>query len=469
MSANTLVTPPIVSFQTYPYFPFVMWPNGKPCFHINAYILSKRGKTGATHKSYATKLVHLVRYCFQENISFEQFSDSYMEAFVKQLLNEKREKEPTIPARARRRVREIIAQTIDFFFWLQENRLFKYMHIPLIGPISTTPQITVTQKSAAVTGLNRKNVVYWEHHAMPTASSLNEKRPITKASIEAIENAIYEFSQLENQSEYTLRREKDVVHFKAKLKYLRERRAFMIWLFWRVGLRPSEAELMNESDHGMIIKEKVLLLTTAKRRKLDRPVRRFPIDVKDAVRVTRYLAQRNRYLIHLTDTGRLSQSNGAMFLTEKGGPLSKESMTRDFSRLVHRAGLGDVRTCLSMFRHRWITMMVLVHLKEFMKATGSTRSTATTDDYRMILRKVADLTGHKNPDSLWAYIDLAWKEHGVWDSANDSLEMQRRLDQHNSELLDIRTIMSNPDIEAEEKVRLAQERLLELTVGGIFQ
>jgi hypothetical protein len=71
---------------------------------------------------------------------------------------------------------------------------------------------------------------------------------------------------------------------------------------------------------------------------------------------------------------------------------------------------------MSMFRHRFITNMVKLHLLAFFdRNPDKHRYSMQPTDYRTVLKSVATLTGHGGELSLMSYIDLAWEELGVFD------------------------------------------------------
>ena len=85
-----------------------------------------------------------------------------------------------------------------------------------------------------------------------------------------------------------------------------------------------------------------------------------------------------------------------------------------------------------MFRHRFITIQVAHRLKEYIGQH------LPMDVAHSILVKVAELTGHKDPMSLWKYIDLAWDELRVWDVAERVLRFRARAE---GSLRQIETLM----------------------------
>jgi len=204
---------------------------------------------------------------------------------------------------------------------------------------------------------------------------------------------------------------------------------FMIWMMMRTGLRPAELSEMSIKDHENILTTRALKIPTKKRRKVVAPIRHFPILLDAATVVYRFLLSRTAYCGALKRAGITPEPGTAFFLTPEGKPIKKTSLEKDFERLVVLAGYKDVQACLSMFRHRFITYEVIVHLKEFIEESGKSRQMMTITDYESILKRVADKTGHGSVQSLWHYIDLAWEELGVWANTDKALARLHAFDQ----------------------------------------
>jgi len=110
-----------------------------------------------------------------------------------------------------------------------------------------------------------------------------------------------------------------------------------------------------------------------------------------------------------------------MFLSTEpgnfGGAIAKSGLDKDFEKLCNYAGYRNHQSCFSMFRHRFITDLVLMHLRAWDEQKGEMNKR----DYRTMLEKVREKTGHKTTDPLWYYIDLARDMVGVWDPVNKAV------------------------------------------------
>jgi site-specific recombinase XerD len=418
-----------VATQIIPALPFMYWPSNKPCEPVNMYLLDTAHEvTGDSLKTYAAQLSHLVRYCGVNNLGIEQLTDAHLHELSRQLQEERSHRHPLESARNSNTVRDILSRTLRFLLWYQET-LMLHLRTPLIGEQKCSPQITVKRvKNDWSSG--KRGEYYYTHSAMPTSVSREPKRPIARSIIEDIQRAIYRQSVLEDRSKrFTQRYVNDPDLLRAQLEYIRARRTFMIWMMMRTGLRPAELVQMSVKDHETILATRTLKIPTKKRRKVTAPMRHLPILLDAATVIYRYLLSRTAYCDAIQRAGNEPNPGSAFFLTLDGEPIKKTSLEKDFERLAVLAGYKNVQACLSMFRHRFITYEVTVHLKEFIDKAGKSRQMMTDIDYESILKRVSTKTGHGSVQSLWHYIDLAWEELGVWASTDKALARLHAFDQ----------------------------------------
>ena len=448
-----------VTSQIIPAFPFMYWPSGKPCEPVNMYLLDIAHKvSGDSLRTYAAELSHLVRYCGQKHISIESLTDADMHALSNQLQKEKSRRNPLERARNDNTVRAILSRAIRFLLWYQKH-IMLLLRTPLIGEQNLSPQITVKQiKNDKGKTRNRQIEYYYTHSAMPTQESREPKRPIATSIIEDIERSINRLSILKEQSARLVQRYRNnPALLVAQLEYMRARRHFMVWLMMHTGLRPAELVEMSVRDHINILVTRILKLPTKKRRKIKAPIRSLPILLNAATVVHRYLIARTTYCETLKSAGGEPNPGDAFFLTMDGEPIKKSSLEKDFERLAAHAGYKDVQACLSMFRHRFITYEVIVHLKEFIENAGKSRQMMTDIDYESILKRVSAKTGHGSVQSLWHYIDLAWEELGVWGSIDKAIARLHAADQLFADLLALQhDIEASGNRQANKKVDLKQ-------------
>jgi len=445
-----------IHHQVIERFPFVRWPDGEPCEPVNAYLLeSAPALTGDTLKTYAAELSPLVRYCESAAIGFEQLDDGHIFEFSQQLQTERSPTQPASRVRNNNTVRTLLQRAIAFLQWYQAHLMLP-TQTPLIGDMQAAPRVVVRRLHSPRGG--RQGTYYYLHRAMPTANSREPKRPLPQSIIEDIERMIETLSHLEAQTEHTKRRySKRPERLAAQLEYVRARRRFMVWIMKRTGLRPAEMVEMPLRESTSILQTQRLIIPTKKRRRRVAPLRSFPVTLRDATIVQRYLIAREKYVREIHESDPAYRGPETLFVGVDGKAIRKTSLEKDFERLVKACGHTEVQACLSMFRHRFITYEVMAHLKEFMGSAGKTRQLMTDSDYRSILKRIAAKTGHGSPESLWHYIDLAWAEMDVWANVDRHLERVYAADGLHQELLDLgRTVRAKPELSAEQILDLAE-------------
>lgn len=428
-----------ITSQTISAFPFTYWASGKPCMPVNMYLLDIAPEvTGDSLRTYATQLSHLVRYCSTELISIESLTDAHIHELSQRLQKQKSGCHPLERKRNDNTVRKILSRAIQFLMWYQKNVIL-VLRTPLIGEANVSAQITVKRnRNDKKRSKTSRAEFYYTHSAMPTSESREPKRPIGLSIIEDIQKIINRQSVLEDRSPHFVQRYRNNLDLlAAQLEYMRARRHFMIWMMTHTGLRPSELVEMDVSEHKDILTKRILKIPTKKKRKIIAPKRSFPILLNAAAVVSRYLIARTTFCEALKIAGAEPCPGVAFFLTEDGKPIKKSSLEKDFERLVEMAGYKGVQACLSMFRHRFITYEVTVHLKEFIDKSGKSRQMMTDIDYESILKRVAAKTGHGDVQSLWHYIDLAWQELGVWGSIDKAIARLHAADQLFTDLLEL--------------------------------
>ncbi|PHN23294.1 hypothetical protein AO256_24795 [Pseudomonas syringae] len=217
------------------------------------------------------------------------------------------------------------------------------------------------------------------------------------------------------------------VRMLAFLNYLHERRVFALWMFKKTGLRPEELCTMRLSKNAKVLETLLLYLPTRKRRTDGPALRTFKISLDGALTVQHYIDARAVFLESL-GSARSEIYVDSMLLTEQGAALSAGSLTKDFSRVIQRAGLDDVRACLSMLRHRFITLEIMLHLKDISRSDRPTRGMINDAVVKSIEERIRKKTGHKLGKSIWHYFDVAFDMMKFWGSVDKTVAEVNRLD-----------------------------------------
>jgi site-specific recombinase XerD len=429
---------------------FVRWPNGKPCVAVNMYLMDNAHRwTGQTAVTYAAEMTELLRYCEKNGRRFSDLDDGDVYALAMSLIAQTKANDPSQRRRNDNRVRALIKRYLLFLDWYQKNL---YVGLtPIVGERRDAASIRCEKVFYSRTGETS-----WKHRYMPTSISPDPKRPIALSIIEDIDASIEQLADPANLPSAALRPFKSEPETQRhRLVYLYERRKFMIWLLKRTGLRPGEMVALSLRENSAPFETHALIIPTLKRRRTTPPPRKFGILPKDELMVFRYLIARNAWFEFAARKLPQLKRSDSLFLSVAPGRLgqdiAKTAIEKDFRRLCIHAGHRDQESCLSMFRHRFITYEILAHLKVWEQRKGAV---TTLDDYRSILERVRIKTGHATVDSLWHYIDLARGMEGLWAEADGFANRVHKADHFLSELRDARLFLEtvNTDVADVEKV-----------------
>ena len=211
----------------------------------------------------------------------------------------------------------------------------------------------------------------------------------------------------------------NVIPKSSKILYIQKRRQQLLRLLEATGGRRIEISELLCSDIERAFETGKLRMRVAKSQR-DK-LRDVPVAKEWIEPISIFIqTHRKRLVRRLIGEGKLGKDTGYLFISEiSGQPLSEETITSEISALRRIAGINE-KACAHMFRHRFITLQVVYRLK------GYIGQELPMDTAHVILTKVASITGHKNPISLMPYIDLAYQEMGVWDTAEKVLMLKSK-------------------------------------------
>lgn len=417
-----------------PALAFTYWPDFRPCLPINMYLLDMVGGwTGNTPVTFASELTHLIRYCASVRKGFDQLDDEDIYQFIEYLRNAFRYEDPTERVRNDNTIRNILHRVFSFLEWFQVS--LYHGGAPIIGEQSCGALI------AYETRFNyAEKKYYYSHRYMPQAISREPKMPIALKVIENIEEAIHERGRIDTYPESVVRRYRAVPGFlEAISDYLYQRRIFMIWMFKRTGLRPAELAALPLEENLDAFRTHVIRIPTLKRRKHKPPLRMFPISDKDGRKLLRYFSARRKWIDLCISRNLVPADPKSMFLATSAGrwgqAIGKGALVKDFEFICNIAGYRDEQVCFSMFRHRFITIEVLAHLRYLQGLKGQS---LTDHELRSILERIRTKTGHGGIESLWHYIHLAERLGGVWDGIDQEIERLHGSDHVRQEIDELR-------------------------------
>lgn len=404
----------------------VRWPNGTPCSLVEMYLVHRyrdgatvRPVDGGSLRAAASKLSHLIRFCWNSERDFWDLDDDDFSRFIARLLVDRRPNAPSIPSRDGNSVRAISGECVSFLRWLQDDLCYRH---DLIGyGASFRIRLKYVERKQGKGNHHHQGGTY---HHLPPVDTREPKRPMPTAYRNRLWDAVSQMATARAKPEGWCKTAKDRdLHS----SFLKSRRELMLYLLEATGARPGELSRLSVLANADCYKTKKLTLPTLKRRRSVHRVIDLQPDV--AMRLELFIhGHRAALLLRIWHELGVRGGEDRVFLGSNGRPMHERTLTAEFARIVRVAALDGVQSCMSMFRHRFITKQVAIHLQTFLSENKTVRSLITEADYRSILKKVAVVTGHGDPNSLLAYIDLAWDELGAFNRVEAAQRIEAVLD-----------------------------------------
>lgn len=405
------------------YTPFISYDNGVPCFEANMYMHVQliHGKSrrfgGGTLKTYASMIIHLVKFCYNNQIKFHQLTDSTFRLFIQGLQGE-RDRLGKL-RRSNNRVRDIGLRCLDFLKFVQECH-------DLENFIGEGPEnaITIKMKTSKnqIDGSNRKvEISFATHMCLPSKDAVKKRFPISEDS------SLKLWVHIRNQS--------------TREKRLRDI-AFYTCLE-QLGARINEILFITVEEVERAIKSgdnPQLRLTTLKRRD-DQTSRFIPVTHSLLVTLKSYVNKVRKKVIKRT-IGKKSD-HGYLFVSlTTGKKLTSFTFSNQMNNwkkdLKIKEGFHP-----HLYRHAFITnklVEIILQHKEINSADKFRENLLNTKKFQMQLQ---EWTGHTKLSSLNTYLDLAFAEiNGYTETYNavqlkDSVVLvQRELEQVKQNLKD---------------------------------
>lgn len=395
-------------------YPFITYPNGKPCYEANLYIrklvqegVSTFGKKGGTLHTYASQINHLVNYVYKNSIELSQLTDAFFTMFINSLSAEKRIDKIT-PKRKANAVISIGKRCIDFLQLVQVVNHLSFF-------IGTAPEnaiiITEVKSSRTIEGYSGKvETISFKHTSFPTPNAKNKKTPISIGVHDKL------FNHLKSNKNIQVR-ERDLAIFHV-LDQLGARRAEII------NIRVSDVKAALRSKD----KYPSLRLINLKQKDAERKERFVPVSRVFLSELSNYIRRYRRPLVKSKLGCSKADDHGYLFVsTTSGNPLSEDTLTTYFSVWREALGIED-ELHAHLFRHTYITNK-LIELIE------SRSDVITADDFKRLIlntewfkRELQEWTGHKYLSSMEDYINLAFSRRFKFDAEYKSFQIRSAID-----------------------------------------
>lgn len=419
----------------------VSWPDGTPCSLVELYLVSRyrRGvsvrEDGGSLRAIVSKLIHLIRHCWQIKRDFWELHDEDIYGLVQLLMEEMKPEAPLVRVRDNNTVRAIIATTVEFLLWVQNDVM---VALPLIG-VGPEYRIRLAERKILDSRRNR-HIVRLAYHRLPPRDTKEPKRPISRDKRNALWGAVSEMAGVcivppgwARSGDYG----------SLLNNYLKARRELLLELLEATGARPGELSRLSVSSNEDCYKSQELVLLTLKRRR--HVERKIKLQPGVAMRLTVFIRKHRAALLkEIQVAGAISNPLDQVFLGINGSHFSERSMVSEFSRISKAAGLNEYQSCMSMFRHRFVTKQVAIHLGIYLGEENKIREMMTDADYRTILKKVATITGHSSEISLLHYLDLAWDELGTGNQVDAAVALDASIESAATQIISILGEFENP-------------------------
>lgn len=426
----------IVNYLKLHNLPIMFWPSGNPCHLANAWLTSvsekSTGRESATTK--AALLTHLVRFCYARNISFYDFNDAYFETFTTELMESTTLTFDGTNEKSRSSSHTLTIQTACLYFllWVQDHHPVNN-RLPIIGIAKIHPGVIIEWRHSA-----QFSKPYLWHRSLVTKSPpLNDKTAMPDRLIAKIRDEIY---QRRTTGAPTCTNEPSQpaasdmrVH---TLNYMYSRRMFVVNMMVNFGLRPEELWDMPLDENSNIIGIMRVVLPTKKLRSAVE-YRTLKINLNLAITLQTYIDDRSTYLNHLAHNKISISAPSRMLIGENGRSFKKSSLTKEFDRICDAAGIKNMKVCLSMFRHRFITREVKAEMILRLNQNPDLARELTPSLRDEIARAVIKKTGQRRPSSIWPYVHDEYKLLTT-DSSHEQLQSLRDdLEQKHNTILDV--------------------------------
>ena len=427
----------------------VTWPDGTPCTLIEIYLISRfrRGASvredGGSLRATVSKLIHLIQYCWKIKRDLWELDDDNFYDMVLLLMNQMKHNAPLIRVRDNNTVRSIIASIVDFLLWIQnEIMIDKYF-------IGIGPEYKIKLIERKILQPKRNYYIIQRiYHRLPPHDTKEPKRPIDREKRNAIWKAVSDMTHVVRFLP-TWGRSNAISIFLRD--YLKARRELLLELLEATGARPGELSRLSVSKNEDCYENKELILITLKRRRhIERKIKLQP---GVAMRLTVFIRKyRSGLLKEIHAAGQQSTPMDLLFLGINGTPMTERVMVSEFNRISKVAGLGEYQSCMSMFRHRFITKQVAIHLSLYLNDNNKTKEMMTDGDYRTILKKVCVSTGHGDEASLLHYIDLALDELGFSDQIDKAIAIDASIEMAMTQVISMIGSLETSNEKSAEKI-----------------
>lgn len=386
--------------------PFITWPDGSPCTLANLYMLdlldrpgrrgiglSRRGQKGGSMGDYASKISHLIRYCYDSKRDFIQINDNFFSAFISHL---RKDGAPSLPKRTERTVIFIGKVCLNFLIFV--GRFYNDNNF-----VSRQGSIRATEETHTLISRSGKIVVrkYLHHHSFSSGGEIRKRNPITNSAVHRLRKAIDET----NTS-----------------RHIQSRRHVLLSLLEHTGARRGEIGSIRTDDirRAYNMSQPMLRLETWKSPETSE--RYIPVSKMVLNDVIKYIDFHRRKSVK-----KLATDHGYLFVSEcTGKKMAPESITNEVGTLRKLANISE-KASPHMFRHAFITNLFALLIDRH-KLSNSDEFNRHLLDTPHFVAEIMQWTGHLDPLSVQRYINLAFAKTSNLSETISSVHLIRILE-----------------------------------------
>ena len=370
--------------------PFITYPNGVPCFEVNMFMHKQlhEGKSrklgGGTLKTYANEIIHLVRFCFENQLRFSQLMDATFRLFVQGLQGE-RDRMGEL-RRTNNRVRDIAHRCLDFLQFVQDcHNLDNF-----IGK-GVENAITVKIKTYKIAIEGRKKNIEREvttHSCVPSKDAVKKRLPLSD------DIALKVWDHIRNQDNRE-KRIRDIAFYQC-LQHLGGRINEIL------SITVEDVERATRSGDN----PQMRLITL--KRKDDTVYRHIPVTNALLTAIKEYINKVRRKVIKRT-IGKKNDHGYLFVALTTGKKASDATFANQMNRWKKELNIQGALHA-HLYRHAFITnklVEIILQYKAVNSADKFRENLLNTEKFKMQLQQ---WTGHTKLSSLDIYINLAFAE-----------------------------------------------------------
>lgn len=364
------------------FFPFINYPNGKPCHIGNLYLLNLEEKNRSLNsiKQYAFNINLLISFCYNMKIDFLNITEGIFMDFAYSLRDENSQKNPSVRMRNSNTLNNIIRTNLDFLNFIGNFHNKPNFVFDNVGAKNNCKSFNIKDSEYSI------EINGWYHRSFEAPMPKKSRSPISKENIDKL----YEAILIKNSS-----------------KFLQQRRIIMLRLLEATGARAGEIALIKVNDIFESLENNGFLKLITLKRKNQNNFRYIQIDLSDLNLIKNYINIYRKKVIRKTIG--LEKDTGYLFINENNGTKAFDTViSNDVNVLRKLAGI-EAQACAHMFRHRFITKQFVNLIQQYKYENQSDFRKALLDT-NTLKQKIQQMTGHKNLNSLDTYIDLAFNE-----------------------------------------------------------